>query len=180
MGLAARWEVDTFQRKDGLMTLGKALDDYFTDVRVRSKSKETVRQTKHHISRIIEYLALPDALRLTPADFSRLIDSLRGEGLADTTINGTLRILRAALQKLLLGWGRLFGGKHDYACRLIRPLLRRRDALLPETNAWDRQHQYKRKEHAKRSCKGHSFFLPFTHCQVSLLRERVTLGLRRK
>lgn len=84
------------------MTVAEVLDAYLADLRVRGK-KSTRAVAATHARTINRYLGAQNADQISRRLINTLIESLRENGLRDTSINGVLRVLRAALRLSGLG-----------------------------------------------------------------------------
>jgi integrase len=78
------------------MTLNDALNDYINSQIVRSKDT-TLKTASSHVKKLREWFP-SSGPNVTPGKIDLFVEKMRFEGLADTTINGVLRVLRAALK----------------------------------------------------------------------------------
>ena len=75
------------------------LHNYMTTLRLRGKARSSFDAERHveHLRRLIAGAGVADAARLSGADIDTFVRDRLAEGVSRPTVNGSLRILRAAL-----------------------------------------------------------------------------------
>jgi integrase len=82
------------------VTIAQCLNAYLADIGIRGK-KSTYDVASTHVRTIKAHVPVSfavDAEKISRATVNSLIESLRQNGMRDTSINGVLRVLRAALR----------------------------------------------------------------------------------